>query len=94
MNKYAVGRTTSLILNLLLYILASFKTNSNDFKPVIVNEEVLKAMDPTHVFVCKWQPPLRWRWYKIILTEEPIMKCEFCNKVVRINFLFKFFFIY
>ena len=46
----------------------------------MVNREVLKSIDPTHVFVCKWAMPLRWRFYKIILTDQPIVKCEFCNK--------------
>ena len=64
------------------------KTNTADFRPVIVNEDVLKAMDPTHVFVCKWPQPLRWKWYKIILAEEPIIKCDFCNKVNHFGNIF------
>ena len=43
--------------------------------------DILKQIDPTHVFVCKWPYPLRWKFYKIILADEPIIKCNFCNKV-------------
>jgi intraflagellar transport protein 122 len=61
-------------------LMNKYSTNSSEYRPVIVNREVLKAIDPTHVFVCKWPTPLRWKFYKIILTNEPIVKCNYCNK--------------
>lgn len=64
------------------------KSNSAEYRPVVVNREVLKSIDPTHVFVCKWPMPLRWRFYKIILTDQPIVKCEFCNRVILDSFYF------
>jgi intraflagellar transport protein 122 len=67
-------------------LMNKYSTNSNEYKPVIVNREVLKAIDPTHVFICKWPSPLRWKFYKIILTNEPIVKCNYCNRVWFISY--------
>ncbi|CAF0800008.1 unnamed protein product [Brachionus calyciflorus] len=82
-NRLVIGDqkiTSSLANDPFVGLMKKYNANANEYKPIIVNREVLKAIDPTHVFVSKWPSPLRWKFYKIILTSEPIIKCNFCNR--------------
>lgn len=65
--------------------MSKYSANPDDYRPVVVDRALLKAMDPSLVFVCKWPFPLRWRWYRIIVPEQPVGRCRHCNKV---NILF------
>lgn len=61
--------------------MSKYSTNPDDYRPVVVDRALLKAMDPSLVFVCKWPFPLRWKWYRIIVPEQPVGRCKHCNKV-------------
>lgn len=61
--------------------MSKYSSNPDDYRPVVVDRALLKAMDPSLVFVCKWPFPLRWKWYRIIVPEQPVGRCRHCNKV-------------
>lgn len=65
-------------------IIECLQSSTSEYRPVLVNRDVLRGIDPTHVLICKWPAPLRWKFYKVILTNEPITKCEFCNRVISL----------
>ncbi|CAF0925903.1 unnamed protein product [Didymodactylos carnosus] len=60
--------------------MTKYSANPNEYRPVVVDRSLLKAMDPSLVFVCKWPFPLRWKWYRIIVPETQIGRCRHCNK--------------
>ncbi|CAF0939310.1 unnamed protein product [Adineta ricciae] len=60
--------------------MSKYSANPDDYRPVVVDRALLKAMDPSLVFVCKWPFPLRWKWYRIIVPEQPVGRCRHCNK--------------
>lgn len=61
--------------------MSKYSANPDDYRPVVVDRALLKAMDPSMVYVCKWPFPLRWKWYRIIVPEQPVGRCRYCNKV-------------
>lgn len=61
--------------------MSKYSSNPDEYRPVVVDRALLKAMDPSLVFVCKWPFPLRWKWYRIIVPEQPVGRCRHCNKV-------------
>jgi intraflagellar transport protein 122 len=61
--------------------MSKYSPNPDEYRPVVVDRALLKAMDPSLVFVCKWPFPLRWKWYRIIVPEQPVGRCRHCNKV-------------
>lgn len=65
--------------------MSKYSANPDEYRPVVVDRALLKAMDPSLVFVCKWPFPLRWKWYRIIVPEQPVGRCRHCNKVRRDN---------
>jgi hypothetical protein len=67
--------------------MSKYSANPNDYQPVTVDRALLKAMDPSLVFICKWPYPLRWKWYRIIVPEQPIGRCRHCFKVRTYTFL-------
>ncbi|CAF1166921.1 unnamed protein product [Rotaria sordida] len=60
--------------------MSKYSSNPDEYRPVVVDRALLKAMDPSLVFVCKWPFPLRWKWYRIIVPEQPVGRCRHCNK--------------
>jgi intraflagellar transport protein 122 len=60
--------------------MSKYSPNPDEYRPVVVDRALLKAMDPSLVFVCKWPFPLRWKWYRIIVPEQPLGRCRHCNK--------------
>lgn len=69
--------------------MSKFSTNPDEYRPVTVDRALLKAMDPSMVFICKWPFPLRWKWYRIIVPEQPVGRCRHCNKVHSLIINFK-----
>ncbi|KAL1456373.1 hypothetical protein WDU94_001105, partial [Cyamophila willieti] len=48
---------------------------------VQVDEETLAQMEPGTVVVCKWPPPLQYRYYRNLLPEFPVVSCESCFRM-------------
>jgi hypothetical protein len=48
---------------------------------VQVDEETLSQMEPGTVVICKWPPPLQYRYYRNLLPEFPVLSCETCFRV-------------
>lgn len=61
--------------------LMTYEEGGLDFIPVIVNSAVLKAMNRADIVICKWPKPLRYQFFKNLMTDVQITKCESCNKV-------------
>ena len=55
---------------------------SEEFTPVVCNRNVLRTLSSTDVIICKWPKPLRWQFFKKILPDVSITKCDSCQKVV------------
>ena len=55
---------------------------ASDFVPVIVNRKILSNMEPGEVIVAKWgPPPLRYQFFRNLMPDMAITKCETCNKM-------------
>jgi intraflagellar transport protein 122 len=61
--------------------LFSFQQEGDAYEPVIVNKSALQNMQPGEVIVAKWSPPLRYQYYRNLLPDMSITKCETCNKM-------------
>ena len=61
--------------------LFSFQQDGNTFTPVVVGRKALIAMEPGDVIVFKWETPLRFQFFKNIMPDMAITKCESCNRV-------------
>ncbi|XP_040577415.1 intraflagellar transport protein 122 homolog [Lepeophtheirus salmonis] len=51
------------------------------FSPIFVNRSMLSAMEPGEVIVYKWSPPLRFQFFRNVMPDMSITKCESCNRV-------------
>jgi intraflagellar transport protein 122 len=52
---------------------------------VVLGRVELRSLDPTEVIVCKWPPPLRYKFYKNLLQESmSISTCHKCFKVRKV----------
>jgi intraflagellar transport protein 122 len=38
-------------------------------------------MEPGEVIVAKWEPPLKYQYFRNVLPDMAITKCETCNKI-------------
>jgi len=54
--------------------------NSN-FSPVIVGRQALANMEPGEVIVAKWEHPLRYQFYRNLMPDMIVTKCDTCNKI-------------
>ena len=61
--------------------LFSFQQEGAAFSPVIANTAVLQSLGPGEVIVCKWPQPLRYTYYRNLMPDMAITKCQTCNKV-------------
>ena len=52
-----------------------------DFLPIVVNRKILSSMEPGEVIVAKWPAPLRHQFFRNLMPDMSITKCETCNKV-------------
>ena len=56
---------------------------ASDYQPVVVNRKILSNMEPGEVIVCKWGPApiLRYQFFRNLMPDMAITKCETCNKM-------------
>uniref|UniRef100_A0A914C690 Intraflagellar transport protein 122 homolog n=1 Tax=Acrobeloides nanus TaxID=290746 RepID=A0A914C690_9BILA len=45
-----------------------------------LNQDELLSLETSHVFICKWMPPLKTRFYYNMISEISIAKCPACHK--------------
>lgn len=58
-----------------------FQNGDGQYIPLMVNRNNLSAMDSSSVLICKWQPPLRYQYFRNLLPDVPIIMCNTCFKV-------------
>ena len=63
--------------------LFSFQQEGGTFSPVIATRSVLSGLGPGEVIVCRWPPPLRNTYYRNLMPDMAITKCQTCNKVTK-----------
>ena len=63
--------------------LYSFQQDGGTFSPVVASRSVLQSLGPGEVIVCKWPPPLRNTYYRNLMPDMAITKCQTCNKVIK-----------
>lgn len=51
------------------------------FSPVVVGRKTLLAMEPGDVIIFKWETPLSYQFFKNIMPDMSITKCDGCNRV-------------
>ena len=61
--------------------LYSFQQEGGTFSPVIATRSVLSGLGPGEVIVCRWPPPLKNTYYRNLMPDMAITKCQTCNKV-------------
>ena len=52
---------------------------------MVASRAVLQSLGPGEVVVCRWPPPLRNTYYRNLMPDMAITKCQTCNKVSRHN---------
>lgn len=58
-----------------------FKPGLDEHLPVRVDRNILAKINKNEVFIQKWQPPLRYKYFKHIMPEVPITMCNSCFRV-------------
>ena len=61
--------------------LFSFQQDGDIFEPVVVGRSALATMQPGEVIVAKWNKPLRYQYFRNLLPDMSVTKCETCNKM-------------
>ena len=61
--------------------LFSFQQDGDVFEPVVVGRSALQSMQPGEVIVAKWPPPLTYQYFRNLLPDTSVTKCETCNKM-------------
>ena len=61
--------------------LFSFQQDGDIFEPVMVGRSALQSMQPGEVVVAKWPSPLRYQYFRNLLPDMSVTKCETCNKM-------------
>ena len=67
--------------------LYSFQHDGGSFTPVIASRNVLRSLGPGEVIVCRWPPPLRNTYFRNLMPDMSITKCQTCNKVLFQDFV-------
>lgn len=62
-------------------IICFLQGGDGSFIPITVNRQALLEMDTTSVLIYKWQPPMKYQYFKNLLPELQITVCQFCFKV-------------
>lgn len=57
-----------------------------DFNKVVLGKAELRSLDPTEVIVCKWPPPLRYKFHKNLMPE--VMSISTCHKCFKVKWHF------
>ncbi|XP_067012221.1 intraflagellar transport protein 122 homolog [Anabrus simplex] len=65
--------------------LMAFENEGEEFVPVVVNRSTLLTMEPSSVIICRWPPPLRFRFYRNLLPDLQITLCSSCNKIFHVD---------
>jgi len=56
--------------------------NGGDGKPYeVLGKAQLRSLEPTEVIICKWPPPLQYRFYRNLLPDMSISTCHRCFQV-------------
>ena len=63
--------------------LYSLQQDGGVFSPVVASRSVLASLGPGEVIVCRWPPPLRNTYYRNLMPDMAITKCQTCNKVSK-----------
>ena len=61
--------------------LFSFQQDGDLFSPVVVSRKTLSHMEAGDIIIFKWDLPLRYQFFKNIMPDMAITKCDSCNKV-------------
>lgn len=61
--------------------LFSFQQEGDIFEAVVVNRSALQSMQPGEVVVAKWPPPLRYRYFRNLLPDMSVIKCDTCHRM-------------
>lgn len=61
------------------------RSENKSFQPVILDTKGLLSLDSSSVLICKWPPPLKYRYFKNILPDLHIVMCESCFKCYHVD---------
>jgi len=61
--------------------LFSFQQDGDVYEAVVVGRSALQSMQPGEVIVAKWPSPLRYQYFRNLLPDMSVTKCETCNKM-------------
>ncbi|EEB18094.1 conserved hypothetical protein [Pediculus humanus corporis] len=65
--------------------LVNFDIEKDGFTPVTVNRSTLKSLDPNEVLISQRPKPLRYRYYRNIIPDLPIVICHSCHKAFHMD---------
>ncbi|GJQ71136.1 hypothetical protein Trydic_g1040 [Trypoxylus dichotomus] len=65
--------------------LINFEAGDTNFMPVILNRATLLSLDSTSVLICKWNPPLRFQYFRNLLPDLQVTMCYSCFKVFHVD---------
>ena len=58
----------------------------SEFAPINLNHAQLQKINKNEIVIQKWPPPLKYRYYKLMLDSVSITVCQCCQHVsTRIN---------
>ncbi|CAG0883204.1 unnamed protein product [Darwinula stevensoni] len=60
--------------------LLAFEEGGGEYNPVVVNRATLRSMEPHDVLICCWPTPLKYHYYRNLIPDMSITKCDSCNK--------------
>ena len=61
--------------------LMTFEQDGGEFTPICIGRETLRKLQRTNVFVRKWPLPLRYQYFRNLLPEISITKCNSCFRL-------------
>ncbi|XP_013786897.1 intraflagellar transport protein 122 homolog [Limulus polyphemus] len=61
--------------------LMSFEEGGLEFSPVVASRSVLQSMKHSDVIISKWQSPLHYRYFRNLMPDVQITKCNSCNQL-------------
>ncbi|KAK6627629.1 hypothetical protein RUM44_010107 [Polyplax serrata] len=65
--------------------LVNFEVEGEEFVPVTVNRATLKSLDPNEVLISQRPKPLRYRFYRNVIPDLPIVICSSCHKAFHMD---------
>ncbi|KAK9891411.1 hypothetical protein WA026_014648 [Henosepilachna vigintioctopunctata] len=64
---------------------ADFEKGDGHFMPITLDRKGLISMDSLSVLIAKWDPPLKYRYYRNLLPDLQITMCYSCFKAFHID---------